>query len=896
MSSLEEVPNQRWITRAKLDAPVQQVREVERTHLLAQLDLFLEKRLGLIVAPAGFGKSTLMAQWRDRQRSRRNFVAWLSLDEADSEPLQLFSYLVVALERSGVELGSLVKLAEQGLMNSMLRSATSAMLESIAQAGARVVLILDDYHRVSGPAVDRLMNTILGAAPHNFTIILASRHRPNLDLPRLLAAGVASEIDADALRISRAEIETVLDPAMEPAAMDLLHARTEGWPVAIQLARFLLQSENRGLALLEMFKGDSGHIAAYLTDQVLCSISEEERLFLLQTSILERFNAPLADAATGRTDSRDMLARLGHLNALLVPLAEPAGWFRYHHLFAEYLQGQLQRDYSSSIASLHLKASLWFEENEDLADAVRHAREAGDLPRCAALIEQAGGWELILFGGIGYLRNLLGNIPPGAISDFPRSQIALAYLYLKDGRLAEARSLFEVARDAGRDALDDGPLARDLLNVGALLDGYEDKRTPAVFDRLAATIAKQRASDPMTIAILTCEQSLTALALGRIPEAEVCAQEAMRSMRRARTILGLTYSTLHAGLAALYQGRFSIAEAHFGAACRMALDNFASDPGLKAQSHLLVAVLAYWRGKGADRNGADFRSAIEHVEAYDGWFELYANGLQVECDLANEGPAEAITRARRIAADRGLRRLELLADVQSLLYNSGTGGHAVARQLQLALPQGIWRRDPFLWRPFVASRLALARHLVDGNRAAAVQGLDDALECCRTTGATIFLIDTLAARAAILDRSGDRTGALADLIEALSMAAPEHIARPFIRSRDLVPLLRTILKTARSEYIDVIVTEFAKDILSMVAPSNDVGDGGMSALSAREREVFEELVEGRSNKEIARSLGMTENTVKFHLKHIFLKLEVQNRGQAIAQARPRPSDPPYPIG
>jgi LuxR family maltose regulon positive regulatory protein len=885
-NSAKDGPTQGWLLRAKFEAPKHDVRLVERAHLLDRIDQFLGKRLGLIVAPAGFGKSTLVAQWRERQKDRGVLVAWLSLDESDSEPLQFFSYAILALSESGLDLGRLVPLAEQGLMDSALRLATSDMLETVAKAQRPVTLIIDDYHRISAPAVDRLITGLIGAAPHNFTIILTSRVRPAIDLSRLLAAGVAAEIDADPLRISRADVYKALDRPMNPEALDLLYAKTEGWPVALQLAKFLLRSDDDGLTFLEEFTGDSGHVAAYLTDQVLGSVTDDQRLFLLKTSVLERFDAALADAVTGRADGRDMLVHLEHLNALLVPLNEPRGWFRYHHLFAEYLRDQLHRQVGAEVRQLHLNASYWFEQNGDLSEAVRHAREGQDFARCAALIEEAGGWELILFGGIGYLRNLLRNIPDSVMPEFPRVQAAQAYLHVKDGRLPEARSLFEVAREAGKNSLPTSKLARDLLNVGSLLDLYEDLPIrPADPDNLRAMIAKIPASDPLTAAILTCEQILQAFAIGRIGEAEVRAQEAMRIMRRARTVLGLNYCFLHAGMAAFYQGRFQIAEAHFGVAYRMAVDNFASDPGLKAVSSFLMSVLHHWRGSLTVEQRAAFLAEAEHIETFDGWLELYAVGLEVEC-AQHETAAPAILRARRIASERGLRRLELLADAQSLRHGSGKGDHAIFHSLKLAMPDGVWRRDPFLWRPYVESRLAIAKYLLDRDRVAAVQSLDEAMECCRSTGAVIYLIDALAFRALVLDRSGDRTGALADLIEALTMAAPERIARPFERSREILPLLRAVIKASREEYVDILVVDFTHDLLargSQNGPESGLGDE--ARLSPREQEVLEELANGRSNKEIARALDMTENTVKFHLKNIFTKLKVERRTQAIARAR-----------
>ena len=875
--------SQRWLIRAKFEPPKQDVRLVERSFLFDRLDACLPKRLGLVLAPAGFGKSSLLAQWSKHRTMQGAKVGWLSLDEADSEPLQFISYVILALHHAGLDLGSLVPLAEQGLMDGALPATISGVLEAIAGSESETILVLDDYHRISSAAVDLALSSMIGAAPPNLTIILSSRVRPRLDLSRLLAAGTAAEIDTDLLRISRQDVDKLLDGPIDTQTADLLYAKTEGWPVALQLARFLLRSDDEALTNLRKFKGDSGHIAAYLTEQVLCTVTAEQRSFLLKTSMLERFDAALADAVTGRTDSRDMLADLEHLNALLVPLGEPKSWFRYHHLFAEYLQDQHHRQYGTEVRQLHLNASDWFEQSGDLTEAVRHARDAENLARCATLIERAGGWELILLKGIGYLRNLLRNIPEDRMAQFPRIQIAQAYLHLKDGRVLEARTLYEMVRDAGEDPSAQPSLARDLLNVGALLDGYEDLRSASKSAELSAAVARQLQSDPMTIGILACEQTLAAVAMGSLSEAEVHAQEAMRAMRRAKTVLGLTYSLHHAGLVALYSGHFRVAEAHLGAASRMAVANYASDPGLKARSSLLLAVLQHWRGNLDPGERSLFLEAMAQIESFDGSFELYANGLEVECAL-HETSEPAIARARRIASDRGLSRMNLLADAQSLRNGDGHGDYAVAAQLRSSLPEGVWREQPILWRPYVEGRLALARYLLDRDRVSSIRSIDDVMACCRATGAVIYLIDALVLRSLALDRSGNRVEALGDLIQALSLGAPERIARPFQRDREIIPLLRSVVKMSAKDYVDVLVIEFAKTILSGFAKRNTriAALTATANLSLKEQEVLEELTNGRSNKEIARALGLSENTVKTHLKGVFSKLKVGSRSQAIA--------------
>lgn len=876
-----------WFIAGKLVAPIHEVRLVERDQLLEHLDRFLSKRLGLIVAPAGFGKTTILMQWQARQRAKGVTVGWLTLDEGDGDTHQFLSYVVLALASAGLSLGSLETAAEQGMVGGALRPALSRLLERVAAHAGSVALILDDYHRIAAAGVDRFLGDLISLAPRNLTIVVSSRTRPNLDVSRLMAAGLAAEFGAEFLRLSREQMADAFDPPLTQAEADIVFQRTEGWFVAVQLARLLLQEGEPIQARLLRFSGDSGHVANYLAEQVLGSLPESLLSFLVKTSILESLCAPLADAVLERSDSMEALRELEPLNALLVPLSEMRGWYRYHHLFAECLQDILRRRHGPEIPLLHLRAASWFEQQGNVSETVYHASEAQDFDRCAALIQNAGGWELILFGGIGYLRNLLSRIPDVILRRYPRLQIASAYLSAKDGDLAQTRALFNAALASRAQMTPSQPLARDLLNVGALLDIYEDRHIRATdLQEFREQIEQQPPDDPMTAAILMCQYILADVALGRFAEAETRAQDAMRVMRQARTVLGLNYCFLHAGLAALYQGKLEVAEAHFGVARSMAEENSGSDPGLRALSGVLRATLRYWQGKLDQEDPSEVISCIDYVEAYDGWFELYANALQVEASLG-DNPSSAISRARRIAAVRGLKRLDLLADIQTLRYSEPGREEALARRVLSAVRKGIWTHDPFQWRPFVESRLALARFYSGSDRSQAARMATEARDCARELGAYPFLIEALVLRAQSLNYAGDRLAAGEDLREAISLAAAEKICGPFERAKGLAPLLRAVVRDWRANYVDVRLLAFADSLFTRMmraSPSSFSSPEGVQ-FSPREFEVLEELVQGLSNKEIARALDMTEHTVKYHLKNIFTKLKVERRTQAIAKAR-----------
>ncbi|HLT91123.1 MAG TPA: LuxR C-terminal-related transcriptional regulator [Woeseiaceae bacterium] len=900
MTEKADANARRWFISAKLDAPRQQVSLVSRLHLLRILDTAIERRLCVIVAPAGFGKTTLVSQWRNRLVADGHTVAWLSLDEDDAEVRQLLAYVILALSEAGVDTGRLEMLAAQGLMELSAEAALGSILSAIAEHRAHTVLALDDYHRIAAPAVDLVVNRMVDAAPPNFTLIVASRVRPDLAIAQRLVSGRAIEIDADMLRFSEEETRAVVDPSLTDDQLKVLFERTEGWAVAVQLARLTLGSSRSIDHALAGLSAQGSHLAGYLADQVLSGLDEDLLDFMTKTAVLERFNAPLANAVCGRNDAWSILNRLEPLQSLLVPLDDRKEWFRYHHLFADHLQVVLQRRAPESIAGLHLRASEWHAAQGYVADAVRHARLAGDLDRAARLIEDAGGWELMLYGGIGYLRNLVRSIPDREALARPRIQVARAYLALKDGRIPEARAIMEQARvAAGVGNLREDfatPLGRDMVNVGALLDMYEDQRyTAARIVHQEELLARIPPSDKLTLGVLSCTNALVKLANGAFDEAEQVSRQAMRAMRAADSVLGLNYCFLHAGGAALYLGRLRQAEANFRQARQLAEDNFGADSGLRSLAELLVGTVLHWRDAWDEGYESEFDRALSYVESYDGWFEIFAHGLDtgVAAALQRRDIAAAegwIARAERTAAGRGMPRLSALASGHRLWLHTLFGDQRSAARLAASLAEeftvGCWKHDRFRWRPWQIVGPALAYYHAAGDRALSLRVLDDVIACCRALSAGIYLVQALAVRADILAGFGQRREALDDLVLALELAAPEGIRRPFRGPQPGAALLRAARRRARDEAIDAVVLDFIGACLESEERGEDPG-GALSllGLSPREREVIHELVQGQSNKTIARTLDLTEHTVKFHLKNIFRKLDVSRRAEAIARVR-----------
>lgn len=889
----------------KGEVPRQRIDLVERAHLIGVMNALTAARLTLLIAPAGFGKTTIMAQWSDAAKAAGGLIAWLTLDEDDAEPRQFLSGLVFALSQSGVDLAGLVVQAEQGLVESSVGACLDLIVDGLGKDGRRCFLILDDYHRCACPALDKILIRLAQMLPSNARLVVSARVRPQIGVPQLLASGFASELSADALRLTEDESRRLLDTEMSDAEFATVFDHTEGWPVALQLARLVLQANKGVSASVRQLTSRGSHLSTYLADQVLGALSPEVVDFLLETSILERFNAELTDAVRGRNDSWSFMDQLEPLQSLITPLEDDDVWYRYHHLFAEYLRHLLSRRRPGDVARLHDRASRAFEGQGLLVEAVRHAAAAGDFTRCAELIEGAGAWRMVLYAGKSQLAGALRLLPDTHRRAHPRLLAAEAYLKLKDGDLTGARATFElIPLELRRRHVDWSHPAeedRDLFNVATLLWGYEDNEVDnAVLDQLEQTRSRIPASESLTRGLLESGEALGAVAVGRLQSAEALAQCAMTSMREAGSVLGLNYALLHAGLSTLLQGKLRDADAYLSQARAMAEENFGEDSGLKSIADILWASLQLWRTGSIGMPDAAFARAFQHAREFDGWSDIYIVGLDARFRTAwttSDPPTvkQAVGEGLDLVRGRSIRRLDLLVRGHSLLLATMTKSRweaaALGAELREQFPVGCWKTNPNLWRPYQDCGFALIRWLEEDNGGEALKIATDLVACAQAMGSRIFEIRAHASRAHLLDRMGSKAEALTDLAHAIEAASPDRIVLPFLEQPQLSALIQTLRKDIRHRGGTPVMEVFLSELVARLgaAPAAAVA-GGLIGLSPRELEVVHELQLGSSNKEIARALDMTEHTVKFHLRNIFTKLGVDRRAHVLAKiASARPS-------
>ncbi len=450
------------LVTTKLFVPPPRPSAVARPRLIARLNAGLHCRLTLVAAPAGFGKTTLVASWlsermKDAGRGMKagqpdpaSFIphpssfAWLSLDAGDNDPARFLAYLVAAFQTIAATIGEGVLAVLQSPQLPPPDVILTALLNEITALPNHVVLVLDDYHLIDATPVDSALAFLVEHLPPQLHLVIVTREDPPLPLARLRARGQLTELRAADLRFTPAEaaafLHEVMGLTLSAADIATLEERTEGWIAGLQLAALSMQGHQDVPGFIRAFAGDHRYIVDYLVEEVLQRQPEPVRSFLLQTAILDRLSGPLCDAVTGQEGGSARLEALHRGNFFVVPLDDQRDWYRYHQLFAEVLATHLRAEQPDQVATLHRRASVWYERHGVAADAIRHALAAEDFARAADLVELAVPAMSRRRQGatlLGWLRSL----PNEVVRARPVLSVAYAHLLLDGGELdgVEAR-------------------------------------------------------------------------------------------------------------------------------------------------------------------------------------------------------------------------------------------------------------------------------------------------------------------------------------------------------------------------------------------------------------------------------------------------------------------------
>ena len=435
------------ILATKLYLPRLRPNVVRRPRLLERLNAGLHRKLTLIAAPAGFGKTTLVSEWI-------TFIerptAWLSLDEGENDPAQFLAYLVTALQTIAPTLGEGVLGVLQSSQPPPSEAILTALLNEITTLPDQFVLVLDDYHVIDAKAVDLALTFLIEHLPPQMHLVIATREDPQLPLARLRARSELTELRAADLRFTPSEAAEFLNSVMglnlSPGDITVLEDRTEGWIAGLQLAALSMQGREDIPEFIRAFTGDHRYILDYLVEEVLTRQSEPVRNFLLQTAILDRLSGSLCDAVTGQEKGNARLEALEHGNFFVVALDDTRHWYRYHHLFADVLSAHLLAEQPDQVATLHRHASEWYEQHGSASDAIRHALAATDFARAADLVE-LGVVAMLRSRQEAILLDWLKVLPDEVLRCRPVLSVAYAHVLLSNG---EREGIEERLRDAER--------------------------------------------------------------------------------------------------------------------------------------------------------------------------------------------------------------------------------------------------------------------------------------------------------------------------------------------------------------------------------------------------------------------------------------------------------------
>ncbi len=880
---------------------------VPRPHLIARLDAGLYRKVTLISAPAGSGKTTLASAWLSRlpraavDRARageaepaRRDVAWLSLDEGDSDPARFFAYLLAALGTVEASLGQGLRHLVEASQLSSIHSIVTALINDLAARPEPLVLALDDYHTVDDLAIHEALGMLVERQPANLHLVLITRHDPPLPLSRLRGRGQVTEVRQHDLRFSPQEAVRFLNESMglqlAPSEVALLEARTEGWIAGLQMAALSMQGRDPG-GVAEFIAGFSGRyhfLLDYLADEVLSRQPEEVQAFLLRTSILKRMCGPLCDAVLktgGRAQGKEMLAKIEAANLFTVPLDDERLWYRYHSLFGELLRARLQETQPEQVSQLHRRAAAWHEQEGSGAEAVHHALASQDDELAAAVVERTitriSTWSRT---DVSMILRWLQALPDDVTRDRPWLRLfASRTLYVSGQPEAASRILQQLESwlrdhpevpEAERLA---GLVTIDRASYAVVLGDVQEARELA-----RQVLADVPDDDPIARFRTPAILGMAALRAGDVVEAQRSFSTALDIVQDAGLSFAAVPFLCNLAETLILQGRLRQAMQTCAEAMKL---------GTVRGERMFVAgfvglemgkILYEWNDlPAAERHlleGLDLLTQGGISESFGSIHAVLALVRQARGDL--QGALDAARQAVECAQRDGIPRLRILVSAYQARIWLAQGRHDLA---------AAWARgyqqvgETEYLREF--EDLTLVRVLLaEGRPAEALALLAPMLPSANGAGRLGAVIEIQALRALALHALDDLDAALDALEQALALAEPEGYLGLFA---ELGPPMVALLKGAGSHGI---APQYVGRLLAAFAPHEPLRPDLetqplVEPLTDRELEVLRLLAERLSNREIGRRLFISLPTVKSHTRSIYGKLGVHSRDQAVARAR-----------
>ena len=875
------------ILATKLYIPPPRSRIVSRPRLFGQLSDILNHKLTLISAPAGFGKTTLVSEWI---ACCGKSVAWLSLDEGDNNLTRFLMYLISALQTIAPNSGEgvLRVLHASESQQPPIESMLATWINEITAIPDNFIFVLDDYHLIDSKDVDNALAFLIEYLPPQMHLVIATREDPNLPLARLRVRDQLTELRAADLRFTPSEAVEFLNQMMglNLSAEDIatLETRTEGWIAGLQLAALSMQGHQDAASFIKSFTGGHHFVLDYLVEEVLGRQSESVQTFLLHTSILDRMCGPLCDAilCDSSVSGQETLVQLEHANLFIIPLDQERRWYRYHHLFADLLCQRLGQSITSEeITQLHIRASKWYEDNDLMLDAFRHAGAANDIERAERLMEDKRRPIHHLPGAATAILNWLESLPKTVLDARPALWWKQAAMLLVIGQpkcVEEKLQALEAALasaalpnvemdDTSRDLI--GRIAAARANV-AQVEGQTEITLVQAHRALEYLHPNNLNDRSMAIRSMGFAYYLQ----GELTEASRAYAEALSLGQATGDVINILLASIRLGQIQEERCQLYLAAETYQHVLQLIGDY---SPPNSPVAYLGLARIYYeWN----DLNAAEWygKKSLQLAQQYDQVIDRFILSELFLAQLKAArgdviGAAHILSQAEQTTRQRNSSfRLPDIAYAQVMIHlRQGNADESAQLAQQYDLP------------------LMRARVLISQkDPSTALTVLEPQRKQAEAKGATRNLLDVMVVQSIALYEDGEKDKALRMLGEALVLAEPGGYIRLFI---DEGRTMSKLLSAAGDQgimpsYVNKLLAAFeSEQRKSEDIPDLPPAELLIESLSQREIKILQLIAQGLSNREIGERLFLAIDTIKGYNRKIFDKLQVQSRTEAIARAR-----------
>jgi LuxR family maltose regulon positive regulatory protein len=898
---------------SKLYFPPRRLDLVQRPHLIESLDTGLSGKLTLVSAPAGFGKTTVVSEWI---RERGHPTAWLSLDKNDNDVSRFLIYLIAALQRINPEIGLDVQAALEESVSPHFEILLTRLIGETERLPHKSIIVLDDYHLIYSKPVHDVINFMIEYLPPTTHLVITGRTDPPLPISRLRVQGEVNEVRTPKLRFTKKEVATFLNDLMgfdlSSDSIAAMEARTEGWIASLKLAALSMQGRHDWPEFITEFSGSHRFVIDYLVDEVMARQPEEVQTFLRRTSILERFCAPLCEYVIGGSEDIDIIDYLDRSNLFLIPLDDHREWYRYHHLFADFLSQRLRELERDKIPELHRRASEWYQHEGLVDEAIQHALAAGDLESAIRLVDQIAV-DLVVRRESNKLCKLMDQLPSDRCKDYPMLCIWHAWALLFLGHLEAVEPILQNA-EINQGKAPGVPIPGYVITVRAYLANFEGdflksvKLTEQALEELSKASPDRFTNIFQGSAVIWL--GMNHRNLGNLDKARQLFMEAAELNQKAGNFyaalasfeqlarIAVIRGQLHKALD-IYQSGLNVAQNWMDEECKPQGTLIAA-----AGLHLGLGTVLYQLNdlagaathiqRGADLlelgelyGRMDTYRMLAYLRQAKGEFEasaeLFSKAYAIEDSIifqqSKTPDLPSLAQLGILLSRTGPEMAHLLSDTSRRIENLGVHAND---EVDFSSPAGYPREHMYS---------DLAHLLIAVHRAAeALPMLTRLLEATITMERYGDEISYLVLIALAHHALGNTQTALDSLAQALILAEPQGYVRLFIdEGFPMMELLGfAISQNIVPDYASKLLAAFPKYELSAAPIVKELTVSTqmlVEPLSEREIEVLHLMAEGYKYKELAKILVISINTVRHHNRNIFGKLNVNSRIEAIDRAR-----------